>query len=258
MAKTHEITPEKPAKSSGWPLLAVQSISCGVMLLITLLFRLAGGEAYAGLQSAFGEAIEEEGVIAVLASLLDEDEPDEVKTVTPTTSATATTSTATKPTLPDGVKAVSAPVAQPPKGFTYAKLTFNRPAGLPVEDGQISSGYGYRDNPTGSGEQFHGGVDIAAEEGKRIGAMYFGVVIDTGESSSYGKYIQIYHGNGVEVLYAHCSAIKAEIGQAVQAGDTVALVGATGDVTGPHVHIEVIKDGVTCDPSALLPDTLHA
>lgn len=266
-----------PKTAPGWPLVAVQSIACGVVLLITLLFRLAGGEAYAQLQTAFSEAVADNAVMATIAALFDTGEPDtqrDSRTDTTSTtdadtsatgSTTSTTATDTTSKTSATTKAADAAVVamaqggnQPPEGYSFAKLQTNRAARLPLTNGVLTSGYGYRDNPTGSGEQFHGGLDIAADAGEPIYAMYFGVVVDAGESDSYGRYIRIYHGNGLEILYAHCSRIVAEIGDAVGAGDKVALVGATGDATGNHVHVEVYQNGVICDPSGLLPVTAYA
>lgn len=242
---------DPPKKSPpAWSLLALQSVACGVVLLITLLFRLAGGDAYAGLQTAFAEAIADDTVMSTIAALFDTDEPDKVidpreEETTPTESATTT-------------KADTASAVTPPEGYTFLKLETNREADLPLKTGTLTSGYGFRENPTGSGEQFHGGVDIAADAGTPICAMFYGIVTDKGESNSYGRYVELYHGNGLRILYAHCSKVTADIGECVSSGEEVAQVGATGDATGNHVHIEVYRDEQVCDPSALVPVAAYA
>ncbi len=101
-------------------------------------------------------------------------------------------------------------------------------------------------------------MDIAADEGTAISAMFFGTVKDVGESSSLGNYIKLYHGDGVEILYAHCSKVTAEKGTVVEAGDKVAEVGSTGNSTGNHLHIEIRKDGVSYNPAAIVPADRYA
>ena len=81
-------------------------------------------------------------------------------------------------------------------------------------------------------------------------SAYFcaGVVSETGESDSYGKYVVIDHGNGYTSSYAHLSRIIAEEGSAVKTGERIALSGSTGRVTGAHLHFELRKDGIPVDP----------
>ena len=106
--------------------------------------------------------------------------------------------------------------------------------------GRLTSGYGYRIDPVSGKEgDFHGGVDIAGSRGDPVAAFADGVVEYTGEDDSYGRYFQIDHGNGVKSFYAHCSQVLVRKGQAVSLGEKVALVGSTGNVTGPHLHLEL-------------------
>ena len=81
---------------------------------------------------------------------------------------------------------------------------------------------------------------------------------DAGVSSSYGNYVKLDHGNGLEILFAHCSQVLAEKGSVLRAGETVATVGSTGDSTGNHLHVEVRLNGVAYDPSALIPLDTYA
>ena len=87
--------------------------------------------------------------------------------------------------------------------------------------------------------------------------MFYGVVTETGESASYGNYIKIYHGGGMEVLYAHCAEILAQKDAVIRAGEVVAKVGSTGDSTGNHLHVEVRVDGIAYDPADILPMDLY-
>ena len=113
---------------------------------------------------------------------------------------------------------------------------------LPVA-GTITSQFGHRVDPITGEVSSHTGTDIACAEGTPILAAADGTVtVANGLDSwggSYGYYIQIDHGNGLETLYAHCSAICVTTGQQVQAGQVIGYVGHTGRVTGNHLHLEV-------------------
>ena len=115
--------------------------------------------------------------------------------------------------------------------------------------GSLNSGFGYREHPIKGNVCFHGGADISAKEGAPIGAFADGVVEYVGEDDSYGRYLQLDHGNGIKSFYAHCQTLCAEKGQQVLAGETIATVGATGTATGPHLHLELKCCGVRVDPA---------
>ena len=96
----------------------------------------------------------------------------------------------------------------------------------------------------------HKGMDIVAPKGTPIYAAEAGVVTAAGWSSSgYGYRIIIQHKNGLETLYAHCSALYVKVGDGVAAGETIAAVGTTGRSTGNHLHFEVYKNGVFQNPA---------
>lgn len=109
---------------------------------------------------------------------------------------------------------------------------------------QISS---YFANRWGS---MHGAIDIAngSANGKPIIASDGGTVIEAQYHSSWGNYILIDHGNGFKTRYAHCSKLEVKVGEKVAQGQYIAKVGNTGFSTGPHLHFEVIKNGVLVDP----------
>lgn len=107
--------------------------------------------------------------------------------------------------------------------------------------GSLNSGFGWRDHPVMGENKFHYGVDLGAAEGTDVLAFADGVVYATGESSTLGNYIMLEHAGGYITLYAHCSKITATSGS-VSMGDKIAEVGATGLVTGPHLHFE-LHDG---------------
>ena len=121
---------------------------------------------------------------------------------------------------------------------------------LPVA-GTITSQFGHRVDPITGEVSSHTGTDIACAEGTPILAAADGIVtVANGLDSwggSYGYYIQIDHGGGLETLYAHCSSICVTTGQQVQAGEVIGYVGHTGRVTGSHLHLEVHVNGSRTD-----------
>ena len=121
---------------------------------------------------------------------------------------------------------------------------------LPVA-GTITSQFGYRIDPITGEVSSHTGTDIACAEGTPILAAADGTVtVANGLDSwggSYGYYIQIDHGGGLETLYAHCSSICVTTGQQVQAGQVIGYVGHTGRATGSHLHLEVHVNGNRAD-----------
>ena len=118
--------------------------------------------------------------------------------------------------------------------------------------GKTSSGFGYRVHPLEGVTKFHYGTDFAANSGDDIHAFADGVVLTVAENDGYGKFIKIDHGGGYVSLYGHCSKIYVSEGQAVAAGEKIALVGATGKVTGPHLHFELTRNGVYMNPEFYL------
>ena len=122
---------------------------------------------------------------------------------------------------------------------------------LPVA-GTITSQFGHRIDPITGEVSSHTGTDIACAEGTPILAAADGVVtVANGLDNwggSYGYYIQIDHGGGLETLYAHCSSICVTTGQQVQAGQVIGYVGHTGRVTGSHLHFEVRANGNRVNP----------
>lgn len=104
----------------------------------------------------------------------------------------------------------------------------------------------------GPGNDFHPGLDIAAEEGTAIAAAAAGRVVSAGPDGGYGNLIVVDDGNGVTTRYGHCSQIFARVGDVVASGQTIGAVGSTGHSTGPHLHFEVRVDDKPVDPTQFL------
>ena len=121
-------------------------------------------------------------------------------------------------------------------------------ATLPVT-GTISSRYGVSSKIRVS---THTGLDIAATTGTPIKVVADGTITFAEYSGSYGYLVKVDHGNGVETWYGHTSKMLVKEGQAVKAGDAIALVGSTGNSTGPHLHFEVRINGEHVNPQKYL------
>ena len=117
----------------------------------------------------------------------------------------------------------------------------------PVSD-MTSSGFGYRVHPLSGEVKFHYGTDFAAWTGTDILCFADGTVSFVGEDTGYGNYLVVSHANGCRTLYAHCSEILVSSGENVTAGQVIARVGATGQVTGPHLHFELMQNDVYLNP----------
>ncbi|OZG71980.1 hypothetical protein BTA51_18430 [Hahella sp. CCB-MM4] len=125
-------------------------------------------------------------------------------------------------------------------------------AGRPILKGWLSSYYGYRSDPFTGKRAWHAGVDFAGKEGSDIVAVAGGVVTYASERYGYGQLVEINHGGGLVTRYAHCKKILVSVGDVVQKGQELALMGSTGRSTGPHVHFEVRKDGKPTDPAKFI------
>jgi murein DD-endopeptidase MepM/ murein hydrolase activator NlpD len=123
-----------------------------------------------------------------------------------------------------------------------------RPRGRPVKSGYVSSAFGQRADPFTGRSRFHRGIDFAAKTGVEIVAVATGVVTWTGYRQGYGRMVEVTHGNGYVTRYAHNAQNLVAVGDHVQQGDTIALIGRTGRATGSHLHFEVWYQGRPVDP----------
>lgn len=112
----------------------------------------------------------------------------------------------------------------------------------PTVGGYISSQMGYRWG------KMHKGIDIARPSNRTIKAADNGKVISAGWGGGYGNKVEIDHGNGFRTLYGHLASINVSVGQTVSQGQSIGIMGSTGDSTGVHLHFEVYKNGSLVNP----------
>lgn len=140
---------------------------------------------------------------------------------------------------------------EPVEAIFTKRRTHSRawPSGSPLfgaTQRSVSSGYGYRIRQ--GKNRFHKGLDLAASPGSAVLAMASGVVSFAGTNGDYGNLIEIEHGNGYTTRYGHNRQNLVEVGSMVRKGQMIARVGSTGKSTGPHLHVEIRKDGSALDP----------
>jgi murein DD-endopeptidase MepM/ murein hydrolase activator NlpD len=132
------------------------------------------------------------------------------------------------------------------------KMLQSIPSIIPIEDKdltRLSSPFGVRNDPIYNVPKMHAGLDFTAPTGSKIYASGDGVV-ETLEYSTggYGNHIVINHGFGYQSHYAHLDGFKTRLGKKVKRGELIGMVGNTGKSTAPHLHYEVIKNGIKIDP----------
>jgi murein DD-endopeptidase MepM/ murein hydrolase activator NlpD len=118
--------------------------------------------------------------------------------------------------------------------------------------GPVGSGFGFRLDPFTGHSALHMGLDFPSDVGTSVAAAAGGVVIVNEFHPAYGNLIEIDHGNGLVTRYAHNSKVLVKVGDIVKRGQVIAAVGSTGRSTGPHLHFEVLVDGVPQDPAKFL------
>lgn len=131
------------------------------------------------------------------------------------------------------------------------------PSSLPVS-GPIGSGFGFRTDPFTRRPALHTGLDFPSDPGTPIVAAAGGVVLSAGPHPQYGQLVELDHGNGLVTRYAHTSRMLVKQGDLVKRGQLIAEVGSTGRSTGPHLHFEVLVDGVQQNPSRFLQSQASA
>lgn len=139
------------------------------------------------------------------------------------------------------------------KGKTsFSPFYLSKKITKPVEAKRVSSEFGYRENPVTHEYGFHSGIDLSAAEGTPIYAAFDGTVKKASNSPKRGNYIILSSSDSIETVYCHASELLVADGQQVKAGETIAKVGSTGQVTGPHLHFEIHINGKYCNPRWVL------
>jgi murein DD-endopeptidase MepM/ murein hydrolase activator NlpD len=126
------------------------------------------------------------------------------------------------------------------------------PTQQPVADGHLGSPFGWRIDPFTGRSALHTGMDFQAEPGTPILAAAGGVVVTQQVHPAYGNMVEIDHGNDLITRYAHASKVFVKQGDVIKRGQKIAAVGTTGRSTGPHLHFEVLVQGVPQDPHKFL------
>lgn len=122
--------------------------------------------------------------------------------------------------------------------------------------GWVTSDFGLRRSPLSGHRQLHEGVDIASPYGAPVVASGDGMVTLAGRHSGLGKKLVIDHGYGLSTIYGHNSEILVREGEKVRRGQIIAKVGSTGRSTGPHLHYEVLVNGIPVDPRRFILEQL--
>jgi murein DD-endopeptidase MepM/ murein hydrolase activator NlpD len=122
------------------------------------------------------------------------------------------------------------------------------PEGHPATNGWISSLFGIRTDPINGKKEMHEGLDFAGKPGTTVSSIAAGIVTWSGPRFGYGNMIEISHGNGYITRYAHNKKNLVSVGDKVEKGEVIAVMGNTGRSTGTHVHIEVMHNGILVDP----------
>lgn len=215
-------------------LISIQVGACLVILVAVLGIRLFGGPVYETVKRWYVGSVNE----SIMVNITKDDLLEVFQKNTSSVSDADVAQTGAKPQA--NTLAV-----------TYGKnqegpVTLSVLLKSPVANGTISSVFGERDG------KFHQGLDIAADTDTPITASLTGTVKEAGENDSYGKYVLLDHGSGIETRYAHCNSISVKQGDHVNMGDEIAKVGNTGDSSGSHVHLELFIDGTPYNPQTVL------
>lgn len=126
------------------------------------------------------------------------------------------------------------------------------PTQHPVAAGHLGSHFGWRIDPFTGRSALHTGLDFQADTGTPIVSASGGVVVVQEWHPAYGNMVEVDHGNGLITRYAHASRVLVKKGDLVKRGQRIAEVGSTGRSTGPHLHFEVLVEGIPQDPQKFL------
>ncbi len=224
----------------------IQITACTMVLLTAILLKAMGGEPYETLRLWYVDHLNR----SLIAQEQMEDMEKAVASIIPEEIAPKEDSIDSNPDLSQKQESSEEAVL-----FTHAvgssvPVMVSMSLTAPIQQAVVTSGF---EDSEDRGGNVHKGIDLAAEAGSPIFASLSGTVESSEENTSYGKYILLDHGGGIKTLYAHCQQLLVKKGETVSRGEEIALVGSTGDATGPHLHFELQINGTCCDPAPFLP-----
>ncbi len=236
-------------------ILILQMIFVAIILIAALILRLFGGELYVGISTWYRESFNE---ITTVDEVLDAQDSDEMLIESNNTNINLQESLGQEPVqeecgVDDSVKGYL--TKEDTANFNTTAVSNVNSLIWPV-NGKVTSEYGFRIHPITGKNAMHGGIDIGADKGTAIYSVFDGKISKKGYSNSYGYYVIISHSESFQTLYAHCSELLLNEGDEVKKGDTVALVGNTGQSTAPHLHFEIRIGGCRVDPRWFLCEAL--
>ncbi len=240
---------KKPVKEESDALLLVQSVLCLAAVLVCVALRTVLPGAWEQLR-AEGSAILSTGLgfeADIEFSRFAEEAMRRIET-----GLDGLVGSAAQPDAIGGFTFEALQSREVPAGASLEPVELDGTFTLPVS-GRVTSPFGFRVNPLTGGDEFHLGTDISAAAGTPVAAARAGQVTRTGYTAGRGNYVVVRHGNGVQTLYQHLTCGLVRAGEIVREGQIIALSGETGNVTGPHLHLELIVDGVCVDPACAFP-----
>lgn len=232
------------------PVLSLQVLICGLILLCVVCIRTASPPLYETFQAGYrqlryqGIALSGEEELVKFASAAVRDLSVQAM------EAMKQISDGGVPVLGYGAGGWSRRAA--PEGSSLEALEPENALSLPIRGYAITSNYGWRSNPFTGKADFHTGIDLAVAEGTGIHPAWNGIVQKSAWNASYGNYVQILHENGLVTRYCHMQYIFVRQGQRVSLDDVLGTVGQTGAATGPHLHFELFCNDVRYDPTKAL------
>jgi murein DD-endopeptidase MepM/ murein hydrolase activator NlpD len=140
----------------------------------------------------------------------------------------------------------------PKQNEIVQRLLQTLPFTAPLEKFQVESHFGIRTDPFNGRQALHSGVDLSAPYKTPIYNTSPGTVVFAGFQGAYGKMVEIDHGMGITTKYGHLNRITVNEGQKLSKTTQIGLLGSTGRATGPHVHYEVLVNGVPQDPEKFM------
>ncbi len=140
----------------------------------------------------------------------------------------------------------------PPGGKGFEPLLRALPLVAPLKRYRVTSGFGPRRDPLNGRNARHEGLDLAAVPGAPVLSTAPGVVREVGWQGDYGRLVEVDHGFGLRTRYAHLSKATVQPGETVESGAALGVIGRSGRTTGPHLHYEVLVEGVAVDPMRFL------